>query len=116
MKEERNNGLERPLREELHRSASIPPSARLDRKILRRIRRRPVLKPFLATGIAVAGLIAMVTGLTALYAGSGLTMQPIMAAALTSLIYLAICSVAVLPVLILPARLGPALQHMKETP
>jgi hypothetical protein len=116
MKEENNDGLERPLREELRRSASIPPSARLNRKILRRIRRQPVLKPFLAGGVAVAAMIAMVTWLTVLYAESGLSMEPIMAAVLTSLIYLAVCSVATLPLMMLPGRFGLATRTLKETP
>ncbi len=115
MKNEPEIHLEPSHREELRRNAVLDPPAWLDRKILRQIRSRPVLRPFLATGIALAGLLALVTGLTALYAESGLTMPPIMAAALTSLIYLAICSVAVLPVLLFPTRPGPALQHVKET-
>ena len=115
MKEENNDGLERPLREELRRSASIPPSARLNRKILRRIRRQPVLKPFLAGGVALAALIAMVTWLTVLYAESGLSVEPIMAAVLTALVYLALCSVATLPLMMFPGRFGFALPALEET-
>lgn len=115
MNNETDNQLEANHRQELRRNAVLDPPEWLDRKILRRIRRGPLLKPFLAGGIAVAGLIAMVTWLAVLYAESGSSLQPIPAAVLTALIYLALCSVATLPLMMFPVRFGPGLQAAKET-
>ncbi len=114
MNEVHGNGLEPKLREELRRNAVLDPPVWLDRKILRRIR-RPVLKPFLAGGVAVAGLIAMVTWLAVVYAESGVSLQPILAAVLTALIYLALCSVVTLPLMLLSGRFGLAMHAAKET-
>ena len=108
------NELDPPLRAELHRNASILPPPWLDRRILRRIR-RPALKPFVAAGVAVAGLIAMVTWLAAVYAESGTSLQPIPAAVLTALAYLAFCSVATLPLMMFPGRFGVPMAAAEET-
>ena len=93
-------------KEELRRNATLDPPAWLDRRILRRIRRQPLLRPFLAGGVAVAGLIAMVTWLAVAYAESGSTVQPVPAAVITILAYLAFCSVATLPLMMFPGRFG----------
>lgn len=98
--------LETSHKEELRRNAALDPPAWLDRRILRRIRRQPLLRPFLAGGVAVAGLIAMVTWLAAVYSESGSSVQPIPAAVITILAYLALCCVATLPLMMLPGRFG----------
>ena len=107
--------LEMSHKEELRRNATLDPPAWLDRRILRRIRRQPLLRPFLAGGVAVAGLIAMVTWLAVTYAESGSTVQPVPAAVVTSLAYLAICSVATLPLMMFPGRFGLPAALAKET-
>ena len=107
--------LEPTYRQELRRNAFLQPPEWLDRNIIRHIRRRPVLKPFLAGGVAMAGLIAMVTWLATLYAESGSSLQPLPAAVLTALAYLAFCTVATLPLMMFPARFGLGLDAAKET-
>jgi hypothetical protein len=115
MKERHENELEPQLRDELRRNAVLDPPGWLDRRILRRINQQPVLKPFLAGGLALAALIAMVTWLAVLYAESETSLPPVPAAVLTSLIYLAFCSVATLPLMMFPGRFGLGMHAVKET-
>jgi hypothetical protein len=109
------NRMNEQHQRELRRNASIQPPAWLDRRILKRIRRRPMLRPFLASGIAVAGLIATVAWLATLYADSDLSLQPLLAAVYTALAYLAICSVATLPLMMSSGRFRLTTNEIKET-
>ena len=86
--------------EALLRTASITPPAWLDRKILKRIRHQPILRPFLAAGLSVASLVAITAWVATAYAQTRIADQAALAAAATVLAYLAFCSVALIPVLI----------------
>lgn len=88
----------------LLRNASITPPAWLDRKILQRIRRKPVLRPFLASGLAAAFVVAVTGWLAVAYAQTRIGDQAALAAVVTVLAYMAFCGAALTPVLIFAAR------------
>jgi len=90
--------------EALLRAASIQPPAWLDRKIMKRIYRKPVLRPFLAVGLSVASLVVMIAWIATAYAQTRIGDQAALAATATVLAYLAFCSVALIPVLIYTNR------------
>ena len=99
-----NNMKEETILQALLRTASITPPAWLDRNILKRIHRKPVLRPFLAAGLSVASLVAMIAWVATGYAQTRIGDQAALAAAATVLVYLAFCSVALIPVLIFARR------------
>jgi len=88
----------------LMNNASILPPAWLDRKILQRIRRRPVLRPFLAAGLAAAFVVTVTGWLAFAYAQTRIGDQAVLAAVVTVLAYMAFCGAALTPVLIHAAR------------
>jgi hypothetical protein len=96
-----NHMKDETILEALLRAASITPPAWLDRKMLKRIRRKPILRPFLAVGLSVASLVAITAWLATGYAQTRIADQAALAAAATVLAYLAFCSVTLVPVLML---------------
>lgn len=90
----------------LSREAEVEPSAELDRRLRRLIRKagpmpvRPLIRPLLATGLAVASFLALVGGLAAGLAAAGATEAGLQLAILAVSAYLAVSSAATLPILL----------------
>lgn len=90
----------------LSRDAEVKPPAELDRRLRRLIREagplpmRPLIRPLLATGLAVASFLALVGGLAAGLAAAGATESGLQLAILAVSAYLAVSSAAMLPLLV----------------
>ena len=88
----------------LSRDAEVEPSIELDLRLRRLIREagpvRPLLRPLLATGLAVASFLALVGGLAVGLAAAGATDSGLQLAILAVSFYLAVSSAATLPLLL----------------
>jgi hypothetical protein len=84
--------------------AAIEPPPGVDRAVRERIARfrppRAILRPFLATGLATAGFLAMVASLAIILSGAGAAETGPFLALVAGTVYLALGAVASLPVLL----------------
>lgn len=88
----------------LARDAEVEPSSELDQRLRRLIREagpvRPLLRPLLATGLAVASFVALVGGLAVGLTAAGAPDSGLQLAILAVSAYLAVSSAATLPLLL----------------
>jgi hypothetical protein len=90
--------------------AAIEPPPGVDRAVRRSIARfrppRAILRPFLATGLAAAGFLALVASLAIVLSGAGAAENGPFLALVAGTVYLAFGAVASLPVLLSCRRPG----------
>ncbi len=99
----------RRLVDELRRDARLPVPDELDRQVRAMLRGadasvRPLLQPTMATGLALAGCVALVFGLAIGFAQSGAAELAPARAVLALVTYLALSAVASAPILLIGRR------------